>query len=189
MGCCSSIPKDELDKKENAQYFQSQEDLKKQKIEDKYSIITPSQVINGVDVYENNIQEILDVLDNVKLCPKCKKILSDNEVNEINNLLDKIECIKSTDKDLKELKRSYYFNVGNYALFGNTDSLEQEEKIKKLIDEKVTHFNECLNIDKIITCPNKNCKYKMRFIWNVNRPPITNPFTDPFLYSDSESDI
>ena len=141
-------------------------------------------MINGVDVYENNIQEILDVLDNVKLCPKCKKILSDNEVNEINNLLDKIECIKSTDKELKELKRSYYFHVGN-SLLGNTDSLEQKEKIKKLIDEKVTHFNECLNIDKIITCPNKNCKYKMRFIWNVNRPPIR----DPFAFSDSESDI
>ena len=184
MGCCSSIPKDELDKKENAQYFQSQEYIKKQKIEEKYSIIKPSQLIDGVDVYKNNIQEILDALDNAKLCPKCKKILSDNEVNEINNLLDKIECIKSTDKDLKELRRSYYFHIGNFAL-GNTDSLEQQEKIKKLIDEKVARFNVCLNIDKIITCPNKNCKYKMRFIWNVNRPPIE----DPFAYSDSESDI
>ena len=63
-----------------------------------------------------------------------KQILSDNEVNEINNLLDKIEYIKSTDKELKELKRRYYFHDGNYLL-GNTDSKEQKGKIKKLIDE------------------------------------------------------
>ena len=98
-----------------------------------------------------------------------------------NNLLDKIECIKSIDKELKELRRRYYIHAGNY-LSGNTDSLKQKGKIKKLIDEKLTLFNECLNVDKIIICPNKNYKYRMRFIWNINRPPIG----DPFAYSDSE---
>ena len=82
-----------------------------------------------------------------------------NESNEINNLLDKIECIKSIDKELKEMRRRYYIHAGNY-LSGNTDSLKQKGKIKKLIDEKLTLFNECLNVDKIIICPNKNYKYK-----------------------------
>ena len=33
-------------------------------------------------------------------------------------------------------------------------------------------------MDKIITCTNINCNYKMRFRWKILRNPIQNPFIE-----------
>ena len=178
MGCFSSNTKDDFDKKLQTENNNNLNISKSKEIEEKYIIIKPSQIIDGVDVYENQIQEILETLSSIKLCPKCQKIFNDKEINEISNLLDKLKCVTSIDEDIKELRRQYYYHTGSYSLLGNAESLEKKNKLKKIIDEKVNLFNSSLNVDKIITCTTINCNYKMRFRWKVNRAPIENPFID-----------
>ena len=173
MGCCSSI--NNGDDKEN---LNNQVELKNKEIEEKYSIIKPTQVIDGIDVYENNFLEILGTLNSIKLCPKCKKLFCDNEVN---NLLESLNCIATSDEKIKKWRYDYFVHIGNYDLTGDTNSLLEKDKLKKLIDEQTKRFNESLNVDTIITCKNENCKYKMRFKWKIERPPIT----DPLFYDDS----
>ena len=185
MGCFSSNTKDDFDKKLQPENNNNLNVSKNKEIEEKYLIIKPSQIIDGIDVYENQIQEILETLNSIKLCPKCQKIFNDNELNEISNLLDKLKSVSSIDEDIKELRSQYYFNNGNYHLFGNAESLEKKNQLGKLIDEKVNFFNSSLNVDKIITCTNINCNYKMRFRWKILRKPIGNPFIE--IESDEDS--
>ena len=178
MGCSCLNTKDDSDKKLQPVKNNYHDVSYNKEIEEKYIIIKPSQTINGVDVYENQTKEILETLNSIKLCPKCKKNLNDKEVNEISNLLNKLKCVASIDEDIKELRRKYYYHNGNYSLFGNAESLEEKNKLKIKIDEKVDFFNTSLNVDKIITCTNINCNYKMRFKWKIHRAPIKDPFID-----------
>ena len=59
MGCFSSNTKDDFDKKLQPENNNNLNVSKNKEIEEKYLIIKPSQIIDGVDIYENQIQEIL----------------------------------------------------------------------------------------------------------------------------------